>query len=99
MWITPPTWSRKTWTVPGKPKTVIGYAQVAQISTEEGDVPAPQVTYTGTGGSGAGGVSTPSGSGGGGGGGGGGGSSKPAEKKDVTKKNDEKEIDRYIKIN
>ena len=100
MWITPPTWSRKTWTVPGEPKTVTGYAQVAQISTEDGDIGSPQITYTGTAGSGrGGGVSAPSGKGGGGGGGGGGKEAKPAKKKTLTKKDDEKEIDRYIKIN
>ena len=60
MYITPPTWSKKTWTVPGPSKEVDGYVQVAQISTEDGGIKAPQITYTGTSGSKGGGGVSPS---------------------------------------
>ena len=97
-WIRPPTWAKHTWTVPGPSKTVTGTVQVAQISTEDGDIGSPQVTYTGTGGGGIGGGISPSSTGGGGGGGGGGGKdSSPAEKVDVSKKSDFGE--RYHTVN
>ena len=46
--IKPSTWARKTWTVPGESKEVDGFVQVAQISTEDGDIGPPQVHWTGT---------------------------------------------------
>lgn len=70
-WITPPTWSKHTWTVPGKSKEVDGFAQVAQISTEDGSVSAPKITYTGTSGASSAGVSPSSTKGSGGKGSGG----------------------------
>lgn len=45
------------YTVPGPSKEVDGVAQVAQISTEDGSVSAPKITYTGTGGASSAGVS------------------------------------------
>ena len=79
----------RRFTVPGPSIEVEGVAQVAQISTEEGNVGAPQITYTGTGGSKTGGVSPSSTSGKGGGGGGGG--AKEAKKENKKSAKDEKE--------
>ena len=89
MWITPPTWSRHTWTVPGPSKEVDGYVQVAQISTEGSNIGPPKITYTGNGG-----VSSSAKKGGKSGGGGGGSKKKPAEK---PKKSDI--VERYKEVN
>ena len=39
----------KRYTVPGEPQKVQGYVQVAQISTEENDLGAPEIEYIGNG--------------------------------------------------
>lgn len=80
----------RRFTVPGPSVEVEGIAQVAQISTEEGNVGAPQITYTGTGGSKSGGGVSPSSTSGKGGGGGGGGA-KEAKKENKKSAKDEKE--------
>lgn len=95
------TYEKVSTTVQTGTKELDGEVPVAQINTGDEAGTAPSVhdiTYTG---GGAGGGVSPSalGSDGSGGSGGSGGSApKPAKKKDVTKKQ-EKEIDRYIKIN
>ena len=92
MYITPPTWAKKTWTVPGKSIEVDGFAQVAQISTEDGKVGPPQIKFTGTAGSskGFGGVSPSSTKSSGGG------NKQSKEAKKIDKKtNEEVEEDRY----
>lgn len=84
------------YTVPGETREVDGIVQVAQISTEDGGIGAPQINYTGTnGGSIGGGVSPSSTSHSGGGG------STPkapdkAEKRDVSKKSDT--VERYREV-
>ena len=97
--VTPSSWSRQTWTVPGPSKEVDGYVQVAQISTEDGGIKAPQVTYTGTSGSkGGGGVSPSSKKSSGGGGGKKGGGGKTPEHKRKEKVN-KFEADPFHKVN
>ena len=96
--VTPSSWSRQTWTVPGPSKEVDGYVQVAQISTEDGGIKAPQVTYTGTSGSkGGGGVSPSSKKSSGGGGKKGGGGKTPEHKH--KEKVDKFEADPFHKVN
>lgn len=91
--VTPSSWSRQTWTVPGPSKEVDGYVQVAQISTEDGGIKAPQVTYTGTGGSkGGGGVSPSSKKSKGGGG-------KKTPEHKTKEKVDKFEADPFHKVN
>lgn len=91
--LTPPGWEKTIYTVPGKPIQVDGYAQVAQISTENGNIGAPIISYTGTSGASRGGgvssSSTSSGSGGGGG------SSKSQEHNNEKHKNSTDEKERY----
>ena len=93
----------RRYTVPGEPITVQGYAQVAQISTVDGETPGAAINYTGVGGTskGAGGTSrgggvSPSSTGGGKGGGGGAKDNRQSakEKKDVTE-----EKERYHWLN
>lgn len=95
--ITPSSWSRTTWTVPGPSKEVDGYVQVAQISTEDGGIKAPQVTYTGTGGSKGGGGVSPSSKKSSGGGKKGGGGKTPEHKH--KEKVDKFEADPFHKVN
>lgn len=90
--LSPGTWSKDTWTVPGPTKEVDGVMQVAQVSTEGGDIGKPQITYTGNGG-----VSNSAKSGGKSGGGGGGGST-PKKTSDSRKKKSEI-VDPYKEIN
>lgn len=89
----------KRYTVPGEPQKVMGYVQVAQISTDENPM-TPDITFVGTGGGNAAGYSPrSSGTGGGGGKGGGGGSSKAPEKKDDPGKRESLKIaDRYSTV-
>lgn len=86
--LSPGTWTKETYTVPGPSKEVEGVMQVAQISTEGSNIGAPKITYTGNGG-----VSS-SAKKGGKSGGGGGGSKKKAEK---PKKSDI--VERYKEVN
>lgn len=81
------------YTIPGPSKKVMGTVQVAQISTEDGEVGSlPEITYVGTGGSKSAGVSPSSTSSSGGGGG----NKQPKEAKKIDKKtNEEVEEDRY----
>lgn len=95
--LTPPSWTRQTYTVPGPSVEVDGVVQVAQISTE-GNPMSPAVKYTGTGGSNRGGGVSPSSTSSKGGGGGGSKGSAPKyneEKHKNTK--DEKERYHVIK--
>ena len=95
--LTPPSWTRQTYTVPGPSIEVDGVVQVAQISTE-GNPMSPAVKYTGTGGSSRGGGVSPSSTSSKGGGGGGSKGSAPKyneEKHKNTK--DEKERYHVIK--
>lgn len=89
----------KRYTVPGEPQKVMGYVQVAQISTDENPM-TPDITFVGTGGGNAAGYSPrSSGTGGGGGKGGGGGSSKAPKKKDDPGKRESLKIaDRYSTV-
>ena len=89
----------KRYTVPGEPQKVMGYVQVAQISTDENPMTA-DVTYVGTGGGNAAGRSPgASGTGGKGGGKGGGGGSAPKHQAIKAKKYESmKKDDRYSTI-
>lgn len=94
--LTPPEWKKTTYTVPGKSIEVDGYAQVAQISTEDGNIGAPIISYTGTSGSSRGGGISPSSiSSGSGSSGGGGGSSKSQEHNNEDHKDYSDEKERY----
>lgn len=87
----------KRYTVPGEPQKVMGYVQVAQISTDENPM-TPDITFVGTGGGNAAGYSPrSSGTGGGGKGGGGGSGSKPTKKK-AEKRDSMKIEDRYSTV-
>lgn len=92
--LTPPGWEKTTYTVPGKSIEVDGYAQVAQISTKDGNIGAPIISYTGTSGSSRGGGVSPS-SISSGSGGGGGGSSKSQEHNNEDHKDYSDEKERY----
>ena len=87
----------RKYTIPGPSMEVDGVVQVAQISTEDGNVGAPQISYTGTSGGAVGGGISPS-STGSTGGGGGGSSNNPetAEKREPTKKSDT--VERYREV-
>ena len=78
------------YTVPGPSKEVMGTVQVAQISTEGGDIGAPVVTYTGTSGASRGGGVSPSSTSSGSGG-----SSKSTEHNDEDYKDYTDEKERY----
>lgn len=85
------------YTVPGPSKEVMGTVQVAQISTEDGDIGAPVVTYTGTSGASRGGGVSPSSTSSGSGGGGGSSKSQEHNDEDYKEYNDEKERYHVIK--
>ena len=85
------------YTVPGPSKEVMGTVQVAQISTEDGDIDAPVVTYTGTSGASRGGGVSPSSISSGSGGGGGSSKSQEHNDEDYKEYNDEKERYHVIK--
>lgn len=88
----------KRYTVPGEPQKVMGYVQVAQISTDENPM-TPDITFVGTGGGNAAGYSPrSSGTGGGGGKGGGGGSGSKPTKKKAEKRDSMKVEDRYSTV-
>lgn len=77
------------YTIPGPSKEVMGTVQVAQISTEDGEVGSlPEIKYVGTGGSKSAGVSPSSTAGSGGG-------DKKDPKKIDKKVNEDPEVDRY----
>lgn len=86
----------KKYTIPGPSMEVNGTVQVAQISTEGGDIGSPQVKYTGTSGGSVGGGVAPSATAGSGGGGGGGGSNKKTS--DARKKKSDI-VDPYKEVN
>ena len=89
----------RKYTIPGPSMEVDGVVQVAQISTEDGGVGAPQINYTGTSGGAVGGGISPSSTGSTGGGSGGGSTPKApdkAEKRDVSKKSDT--VERYREV-
>jgi hypothetical protein len=77
------------YTIPGPSKEVEGTVQVAQISTEDGSVGAPQIKYTGTSGGKLGGGTSPSSTSSGGGG-------NTPKKADTVKKTDV--VDRYKEV-
>ena len=88
----------KRYTVPGEPQKVMGYVQVAQISTDENPM-TPDITFVGTGGGNAAGYSPrSSGTGGTGGKGGGGGSGSKPTKKKAEKRDSMKVEDRYSTV-